>query len=220
MTRRVALPGDISAIRKELTKILNATDDQWRVVGDVKCGVYAFFDYDNEPIYVGQTQEKMRTRIRRHLTNHRSDAVAMNALDPLEVAYVQMWPLWDLAGKTKQEIQQTLDAAEYTVFKAVREQSRFHATLNEKEIAETQEMELPPRYGGRIMPEDLFKRSQHPDVRIARRADAIARLARVISERQVSLGLRRVLVTQSKRLSALTEKRAAEYEKKPQTPKE
>lgn len=75
----------------------------------------------------------------------------------------------------------------------MREQSKFHTTLNEKEIAETREIELPPSFGGMIMPEDLFRRSQHPDFRIARRADAIARMGRAISERQASLGLRRVL---------------------------
>ena len=54
-------------------------------VGNFKWGVYAFFDYDGEPIYVGQTNERLRTRIRRHLTNQRTDAVAMSVLDPFEV---------------------------------------------------------------------------------------------------------------------------------------
>jgi excinuclease UvrABC nuclease subunit len=52
-------------------------------VGNFKWGVYAFFDYDGEPIYIGQTKEQLRTRIRRHLTNQRTDAVAMSVLDPL-----------------------------------------------------------------------------------------------------------------------------------------
>ena len=54
-------------------------------IGNFKWGVYAFFDYDGEPIYVGQTNEKVRTRIGRHLTNQRTDAVAMSVLDPFEV---------------------------------------------------------------------------------------------------------------------------------------
>ena len=33
-------------------------------IGDYKFGVYAFFDYDGEPVYFGQTNEKVRTRIR------------------------------------------------------------------------------------------------------------------------------------------------------------
>lgn len=51
-------------------------------VGNYKYGVYAFFDYDGEPIYVGQTNERLRTRVRRHITNQRTDAVAMKVLDP------------------------------------------------------------------------------------------------------------------------------------------
>jgi hypothetical protein len=51
-------------------------------VGNYKFGVYAFFDYDAEPIYVGQTNEQLRTRIRRHLTNQRTDAVAMKCSTP------------------------------------------------------------------------------------------------------------------------------------------
>ena len=40
-----------------------------------KCvGVYAFYDFDGEPIYVGQTTEDFGTRIGRHLRGQRSDA--------------------------------------------------------------------------------------------------------------------------------------------------
>ena len=46
-------------------------------------------------IYVGQTREKLSGRVGRHLTNQRTDAVAMRVLDPLEVAAVEVWPLWD-----------------------------------------------------------------------------------------------------------------------------
>ncbi|KAF0208176.1 MAG: excinuclease ABC subunit C [Gammaproteobacteria bacterium] len=46
-------------------------------VGHYKWGVFAFLDYDGEPIYVGQTNEVLRTRTGRHLTNQRTNAVAM-----------------------------------------------------------------------------------------------------------------------------------------------
>ena len=62
-------------------------------VSGVTNGVYAFFDYDGEPIYVGQTNEMLRTRIRRHLTNQRTDDVAMSVLDPFEVLEIEVWPL-------------------------------------------------------------------------------------------------------------------------------
>jgi hypothetical protein len=50
----------------------------------------------------------------------------------------------------------------------------------------------------------------HLDVRIARRAQIIARLSQTISERQVQLGLRQTLVTQATRLQWLTKKRFEE----------
>ena len=31
-------------------------------IGNSRWGVYAFYDYDGEPIYVGQTNESLRVR--------------------------------------------------------------------------------------------------------------------------------------------------------------
>ena len=83
-------PFETSELRKSLTSYLTqlAADSHSgteRRLGNFKFGVYAFYDYDGEPIYVGQTNEKLSTRIRRHLTNQRTDAVAMKVLDPFEV---------------------------------------------------------------------------------------------------------------------------------------
>src|SRR5690242_11381227 len=91
------VPAEIAAIRDALNECFKHKDDQGRTVADAKFGVYAFYDYDGEPIYVGQTHEKLRVRIPRHLTNQRTDAVAMNVLDPFEVLEIEMWPLfWGL----------------------------------------------------------------------------------------------------------------------------
>src|SRR6266446_61366 len=87
------LPHDVAAIRKEISKFLNRHDSKKRTIGNAQYGVYAFYDYDGEPIYVGQTRESLRSRIGRHLTNQRTDAVAMNVLDPFEVAEIEVWPL-------------------------------------------------------------------------------------------------------------------------------
>ena len=76
------LPADVAAIRDEIGRFFNTLDSKGRKIGNAKHGVYAFYDYDAEPIYVGQTFEKLRGRIGRHLTNQRTDAVAMNVLDP------------------------------------------------------------------------------------------------------------------------------------------
>lgn len=192
---------DLAAIKTEIATFLNLKDDQGRIVSNSKYGVYAFFDYDGEPIYVGQTSEKLRVRIRRHLTNQRTDAVAMNVLDPAEVAEVEMWPLFDV--KDAREAATWLNRTEYTVFQHVLANSVLKAVLNEKDIAETELIDLPPSTRGRIIPNGVYERLKHPDIRIARRANTIANLARVISEREVSKGLRRTLITQAQRLEKL-----------------
>ena len=97
------LTQDIRAIIHKLEEFLNTQDTQGRRVCAAKCGVYAFYDYDAEPIYVGQTYERLSSRIRRHLTNQRTDAVAMHVLDPLEVARVEVWPLWELENASVAE---------------------------------------------------------------------------------------------------------------------
>lgn len=205
-------PEEVKLIRRELDAALNATDAEGRKVGNATRGVYAFYDYDGEPIYVGQTMERMRTRIRRHLTNQRTDAVAMNVLDPFEVAEIEMWPLWDLQGKKKSdpEVKAILPAAEYTAYQRLVAASQFGAMLNEKDIAPAKPIELPESIRRRIIPDSIYTLRKHPDTRIARRASTIAALARVISERQVSKGLRRTLVTQARRLERLAGDRLGE----------
>jgi len=208
---RLGVPSDVAAIRLALASALNITCENGCKVGDAKFGVYAFYDFDGEPIYVGQTSEKLRVRIRRHLTNHRTDAVAMNVLDPFEVYEVEMWPLWDIQALSQKDANQHLNAAEYTVFRKLLAASTFHAVLNEKDMVETKPIELPPSTRACIIPEDLRANRKHPDIRIARRAGTIASLAKVISERDVSPGLRRTLHTQARRLERLASIRFAEF---------
>ena len=98
---------------------------------------YAFFDYDGEPIYVGQTNERLRTRIRRHLTNQRTDAVAMSVLDPFEVFEIEVWPLpqFQESNRADQAARQHLDALERLITERAVEGSQFKAILNEKRRA-------------------------------------------------------------------------------------
>lgn len=206
--RPLGLPEDIAAIRKEISAFFNKLDEQGRKIGNAKHGVYVFYDYDGEPIYVGQTVEQLRSRIGRHLTNQRTDAVAMNVLDPFEVAEVEMWPLDDaVSDLSVMERKDLLCKAEFTVFQKVLRESAIGAVLNEKEIAPRGFITLPRSYRHRVVPESVYRQRKHPDVRIARRASTIANLARVISERDVSSGLRRTLLTQAKRLELLAEER-------------
>lgn len=205
------MPQDVEALRAGVKDFFEIADEKGRKICDA-VGVYAFYDYDGEPIYVGQTWESLRTRIRRHLTNQRTDAVAMNVLDPFEVAEMEVWPLFGVAPRkltkdARKALQDQLSSWEFTVYEMALAKSRFHAVLNEKDILKTDIVTLPRSYRGSIIPKELYEVRRHPDVRIARRAQTIASLAKVISERDVSKGLRRTLVTQAQRLQQLAEER-------------
>jgi hypothetical protein len=179
-------------------------------VGNYRWGVYAFFDYDGEPIYVGQTNERLRTRIRRHLTNQRTDAVAMSVLDPFEVFEIEVWPLpqFQDSNRADQAARQHLDALERLITEQAVEHSQFKAILNEKDPPPgSLAVDAPPSFRGRIVSERVHELRSHPDFRIARRALILSRLAQVISERKVQGGLRRVLLTQAKRLQWLSARR-------------
>lgn len=179
-------------------------------VGQIKWGVYAFFDYDNEPIYVGQTKESLSTRIRRHLTGHRSDAVAKNILDPFEVCRVRVYPLpqfQDRPGKDL-EAREHLDALEHAVFHDLRKKARFQAVLNEKmPPLPKREVEIPEYLEDGIASDAIMELRGHVDIRIARRAQTLAKLAAGISERKVGIGIRHTLLTQAQRLEWLARKR-------------
>lgn len=208
-------PFETEDLRRNLAHFLNAdfldpVTGEVRKVGNFKWGVYAFFDYDGEPVYVGQTNELLRTRIRRHLTNQRTDAVAMSVLDPFEVFEIEVWPLpqfQEVNGKNA-TAKAHLDALENLVYQRALTESKFKAVLNEKDPpSATIEVELPLSHRGRVVSDDVYEIRSHPDFRIARRALIIARLAQVISERRVQGGLRRVLLTQAMRLQWLAERR-------------
>jgi hypothetical protein len=204
------LPEEIAAIRGELKAFYDMEDEKGNRIGSCKFGIYAFYDYDGEPIYVGQTYEGVSSRIGRHLTNQRTDAVAMNVLDPFEVAEVRVWVL-QLGHLNKEAMREYLDKAEHTVFQKLLQESELGAILNEKPPQPMESINLPKDYRKRIIPDDIFPRRKHPDIRIARRASTIANLARVISERKVQAGLRRTLLTQAQRLEKLAKQRLSEY---------
>lgn len=208
-------PFETEDLRSNLTEFLTQKFDdpitgKSRGIGGFKWGVYAFFDYDGEPIYVGQTKEKVSTRIRRHLTNQRTDAVAMSVLDPFEVYEVEVWPLpqFQKTGATDADAKAHLDALEDLVYQEATAGSTFKAVLNEKDPPEpTVMVTKPPSLRYRLVSDEVHNIRSHPDFRTARRALIISRLAQVISERKVQGGLRRVLLTQAKRLQWLAERR-------------
>ena len=209
------LPFETSELRKLLEQFLNRMvenplNGQQVRVGNFQWGVYSFYDYDNEPIYVGQTKESLRTRIRRHLTNQRTDAVAMNVLDPFEVYKIVVYPLPQLEGRaaSDSEAKKILDALEHKVYSQAIHDSEFSAILNEKEPPTPQvEVEIPTSFEGIIVSDEVKRIREHPDIRIARRTQTISRLAQVISERKVQKGLRKVLLIQAKRIEWLAQRR-------------
>ena len=194
---------EVAALYAGLTRIYNMTDGRDRKAGDCKNGVYLFYDYDGEPIYVGQSSESLRQRISRHMTNRRTDAVAMNVLDPFEVAEIEMWPFWGLDS----DVKSILNRAEYTVYQKAIAESAFRIILNEGAIPEADLIALPPSFRGTILPDEVRHLREHPDIRLARRARTIADLARVISERRVKVGIRRTLWAQARRLERLAKTR-------------
>lgn len=211
--RRGELPSpQVREFRNLLDVGLNEIDGEGRIIGNAKFGVYAFYDYDGEPIYVGQTNEQLRVRVRRHLTNQRTDAVAMRVLDIFEVADLAIWPLWELEDETDRQVARSrLDAVEYSAYVQAVQTSRFKAILNEKIPPVLPIVDLPPSYRFSLVGETAVEERRHPDVRIARRAETISRLAAVTRERgEVSEGLRRVLVIQAVRLTYLSAARYAE----------
>ena len=199
---------DVAALYEGVQRILDMDCGDGRKAGDCQHGIYLFYDYDGEPIYVGQTKERLRARIRRHLTNQRTDAVAMSVLDPFEVAEIEMWPFWD----TGEDIGEMLDRAEYTVYQQALKCSAFNFMLNEKDIPAKDPIPLPKSFRATILPVPERQRREHPDIRLARRARTVANLARVISERKVKAGIRRTLWAQAQRLERLAKQRLDAFE--------
>ena len=169
-------------LRKAIQKFFRTTmyDDPntglQRAVGGYKWGVYAFYDYDGEPIYVGQTKEKLSGRVGRHMTNQRTDAVAMSVLDPFEVAEIEVWPLPQFEGVNKKHpdfnhAKAYLDALEHHVFLRLRSESTFKAILNEKDPPPpTMPVNEPPSKRGVVVSDEVRALRDHPDTRLARRA--------------------------------------------------
>ena len=87
-------------------------------------------------------------------------------------------------------------------------ESQFKAILNEKDPPPGMlAIDAPPSLRRRVVSERVHELRSHPDFRIARRSLILSRLAQAIAERKVQGGLRRVLLTQAKRLEWLASRR-------------
>ncbi|MEV7988646.1 GIY-YIG nuclease family protein [Micromonospora sp. NPDC085948] len=215
-----SLPREVQAIRHAIALALKADDPQrpGQTLGQARAGVYAFYDFDGEPIYVGQTAEGFGIRIGRHLTGQRSDAVARHVLDPFEVHTVSMWSLPEIGDLPYKERKAALDPYGFTVYQKLLRESTFGAILNEGDFHPGPPQELPAPVVRIIVPDDIFPDRSHPDVRIARQARTISLLASSVTERRVSAGARRTLATQTARLNALIQRRFEALDRRSEAP--
>ena len=133
-------------------------------------------------------------------------------MDPFEVAEVEFFPadyLLDIYPD-KKERSAAFDSLEYSVYVHPIEKSSYHAILNEKIPPISPLVDLPQSHRFNLIPDEYREDREHPDVRIARRAETLARVAAVAHERsEVSAGLRRVIVIQAIRLADLAAARLA-----------
>jgi hypothetical protein len=60
-------------------------------------GCYVLCDLDQVPIYVGQSIDGIRSRVKRHLTSARSDIIANRQIDVREIVWVWAYPAKDRA---------------------------------------------------------------------------------------------------------------------------
>lgn len=115
-------------------------------------GVYALKDYFNHTIYVGQTWESLRNRIRYHFT--RSDILAKHQINPREVAYVEYWVVGTTSeGKVHKPILSLLESYIFHHF-----HSQF-PLVNTKipKVLNSFDFNIPQSNCVQILPDELIK---------------------------------------------------------------
>jgi hypothetical protein len=123
---------------------------------------------------------------------------------------MELWPLDHARQLPKADRGRAVDAIEYSAYLSAIEKSKYRAILNEKIPPVSPRVDLPTSHRFVLVPDDMRPDREHPDVRIARRAETLARVAAVAHERgEVSAGLRRVIVVQAVRLADLAAARLA-----------
>lgn len=130
-----------------------------------RIGVYALCDLDGVPIYVGQSVDGIRSRVRRHLTSARSDIIANRQVDVWEIAYVMAWPA------EREQIGQ-LEAALFHHF------NRTSALMNGSVPLEpSSPVELPrASQTVQVMTDEEIARRKEPSARLPRQIEHYGRL--------------------------------------------
>ena len=125
-----------------------------------KIGCYVLCDLDQVPIYVGQSVDGIRARVRRHLTSARSDIIANRQIDVWEIAWVWAYPV---------ENRDEIGAIEDALF------HKFHsksALMNGKvPRVPTQRIEVPPPFQKILMADAEIIEKRDPALRLPRQAE-------------------------------------------------
>jgi hypothetical protein len=156
-------------------------------------GVYILCDLDAVPIYVGQSVDGIRARVRRHLTSARSDIIANRQVDPWEIAYVQAYPA------NRPEDISLLEASLFAKFNAKKPLMNGSVPVAKVSLLK----ELPePAQEIKVMPDDEIKVRRDPALRLPRQIEHIGRLVDHILTVKDSPQLRRSLAAHFERLDA------------------
>lgn len=154
-------------------------------------GVYALCDLDEVPIYVGQSVDGIRARVRRHLTSARSDIIANRQVDVWEIAYVWAWPC---------ENKDTINSLEAFLFHQFDTQSRLmNGTIPAN--PEALPFSAPEKSRIQIMPDEEIEIRRNPSRRLPRQSQFYFQLVDHILNVKDSPELRRSLAAHFDRLS-------------------
>jgi hypothetical protein len=154
-------------------------------------GVYALCDLDEVPIYVGQSVDGIRARVRRHLTSARSDIIANRQVDVWEIAYVWAWPCDD---------RQTIDSLEGFLFHQFDVQSSLmNGTIPANPGALP--FMVPEKSRIQILPDEEIEIRRDPSRRLPRQSQFYFQLVDHILNVKDSPELRRSLAAHFERLN-------------------
>lgn len=164
---------DIQGFRKAQMKTLSK-----------EIGVYVLRDLDGAPVYVGQSQDGIAHRARRHLTSARSDIIANRQIDPWEIAYVDAYP-----ARSKEEVGK-IEAALYAKFD--KEKPLMNGSIP-KAPGETLKEIPKPTQTVQLLPDEEINVRKNPALRLPRQIEHIGRLVDHILTVKDSKQLRRSL---------------------------
>jgi hypothetical protein len=201
----VTTPVHVEELNKNYAHFMNTpvVDGQPLTIGQVKCAVYLLLDADRQPLYVGQTWESLSGRTGRHITGQRSDAVAKQLLDPMEVVYIQVWLLPQYQDNPTKALAH-LNALEFMVWRAAILKSNFGFVFNEKRPKKpAKEFDAPKPRTTQLLSDEVQRIVLQPNLRNARNADNIAALARIQAQRDVDPYYCELLALKLERLTHL-----------------